>query len=173
MADESFTSGDLGLVFNNAVPLSLPLVADMLRTVRDTEGIPEASRQLLKRVQTEVDEMQRRCDRDAAVQALMRRRLELDLAGAAGAENAVLARMNFDEFGNLVSADGTGGDEEGMGFTDGQPQRRTERLKPFEAVALCTLVPRSVEEAVVLLPSLSRFSEVALVDVLNSIEATM
>ncbi|EPY32328.1 hypothetical protein STCU_00646 [Strigomonas culicis] len=148
---ENYSEGDLGIIFRQAEPLTLPMVSQLLRDIRaGSDGGSTAAEALLHQCREEVEVIQETCAPEDAVAHLAKERLRR--RGPAGGDeaNAHLAHIAVDAEGNVVS-DGT------ADATPAAPSLSREPMKPFEVVALATLVPRTAEEAIVLVPSLHRF----------------
>lgn len=167
--EESYVDGNLGPVFDHAEPLSLPIVARILHEKRiGAEETDKSKGVLIQSCCEAVDILQEDCAPENVVNALQSRRLRTRADGGHSA-NAHLAELEVDENGYVVMpTEGVmpGGD----GAAAAAPATaRVERLKPFEVIALTTLRPTSTREAVELIPSLYRFEDAELDDVLGLI----
>ncbi|CAC9507067.1 conserved hypothetical protein [Leishmania infantum JPCM5] len=161
--EESYVEGNLGPVFNNAEPLSLPIVARILHEKRigaeDTDKIKGV---LIQSCCEAVDILQEDCAPESMVNSLHGKRLRLR-AGGGGVANAHLTGLQIDENGYAVlPPEGTA-----PSAAAPSPGSRTERMKPFEIIALTTLRPTTTREAVELIPSLYRFEDAELDDILG------
>lgn len=163
--EENYAEGDLGLIFNNATPLTLPIVAQLLHARRDSADDSEATRALVQNCREQVDMLQETSASELVVRNLRHRRLRLRQDGG-NALNAHLAHLVIDADGNATLATADEG-EDGPGGSAGP---KPERMKAFEVVALTTLMPKSVEEALVLVPSLVRFEAADLQEVVMELE---
>lgn len=154
--EESYVEGDLGPLFNSAIPQTLPEVADLLRRRCGESFDPKSDASaLVQSAYQQVNMMQETSCAEETVADLAALRLRLRMDGAGGGfigGNAHLAGLEVDDNGNVVLP------ESGATGEAGSRQQRA-RLRPFEVVALATLTPRTVEEALVLVPSLARFEE--------------
>ncbi|KEG14903.1 hypothetical protein DQ04_00261020 [Trypanosoma grayi] len=168
MSGENYVEGDLGVVFNQAEPLTLPVVVQLLRGRRDASDAAELdapAMSLIERTRERVEVMQETCADEQSVQRVKKMKLRLRDESDSGFANAHLTNFVLDSEGNVTGVrEPAGGDEE-------HDVLRTARMKPFEVVALATLRPRTVEEAVVLLPSLSRYEPNDLNLVLDTLES--
>ncbi|ORC90094.1 uncharacterized protein TM35_000091440 [Trypanosoma theileri] len=167
MGGENYVEGDLGAVFNQAEPLTLPVVVQLLRGRRDTGDDTDAENPamaLIERTRGQVEMMQETCADEHSVRRVLRMRLRLRDEGETGFANAHLANFVLDAEGNVTGVRGPAGE-------NGDEALRTARLRPFEVVALATLRPKTVEEALVLLPSLSRYDLSDLNLALNTLES--
>jgi hypothetical protein len=164
--EESYVDGSLGPVFDHAEPLSLPIVARILHEKRiGAEETDKSKGVLIQSCCEAVDVLQEDCAPESVVNSLQSRRLRVRADGGHSA-NAHLADLPVDENGYVVMP------VEGVAAADGAAPTavsRSERMKPFEIIALTTLRPASTQEAVELIPSLYRFEDAELDDVLGFI----
>ncbi|KAK7195530.1 hypothetical protein NESM_000481000 [Novymonas esmeraldas] len=164
--EESYVDGNLGPVFNNAEPLSLPIVARILHEKRigaeDTDRVKGA---MVQSCCEAVDILQEDCAPESAVNSLRTRRLRLRMDGGALA-NAHLAGLQVDASGFAVLPQDGAAPSAAEAPPTGSAAR-LERVKPFEVIALATLRPATAKEAVELIPSLYRFEDAELDDVLG------
>ncbi|CAD2213409.1 hypothetical protein AGDE_00797 [Angomonas deanei] len=144
---ENYSEGDLGVIFNRAEPISLSSAYQYLKEV-DAVGTNEKAKDLIQNCRKEVEWMQDGCCSETTAKELSQ--LKLSLNTESSALNANLANIITDEEGNIIA------NEEQAETTE---EGSKEGLKRFEVVQLCTLIPKSVGEAIVLIPSLARFSE--------------
>ncbi|KAH9599054.1 hypothetical protein LSM04_006456 [Trypanosoma melophagium] len=173
MGAENYVEGDLGAVFNQAEPLTLPVVVQLLRGRRDTGDDTDADNPamtLIERTRGQVEMMQETCADEQSVRRVMRMRLRLRAESESGFANAHLANFVLDGEGKVTGVRGpaahNGNEEAGD-----ENALKSARLKSFEVVALATLRPKTVEEALVLLPSLSRYEVNDLNLALNTLES--
>ncbi|KAG5473982.1 hypothetical protein CUR178_04092 [Leishmania enriettii] len=161
--EESYVEGNLGPVFNNAEPLSLPIVARILHEKRiGAEETDKVEGVLIQSCCEAVDILQEDCAPESLVNSLHSKRLRLR-ADDGGFANAHLTGLQIDENGYAVlPAEGTA-----PSAAASPAGSRTERLKPFEIIALATLRPTATREAVELIPSLYRFEDAELDDILG------
>ncbi|KPI88753.1 hypothetical protein ABL78_2132 [Leptomonas seymouri] len=163
--EESYIDGILGPVFDHAEPLSLPIVARILHEKRiGAEETDKSKGVLIQSCCEAVDVLQEDCAPESVVCSLQSRRLRVR-ADAGHSANAHLADLAVDENGYVIMpAEGT---TAAAAAASAAPH--AERLKPFEVIALTTLRPTSTREAVELIPSLYRFEDAELDDVLGLI----
>lgn len=170
--EESYVEGHLGPVFDHAEPLSLPIVARLLHEKRiGAEETDKSKGVLIQSCCEAVDILQEDCAPESVVNSLQSRRLRVRADGGV-ATNAHLADLPVDENGYVIlSAEGAGGAAAAAGASTGAGAAapRAERLKAFEVIALTTLRPTSTQEAVELIPSLYRFEDAELDDVIGMI----
>lgn len=165
--EESYVDGNLGPVFDAAEPLSLPIVARILHEKRIGAEETDKSRGVLIQSCCEaVDILQEDCAPESVVNSLQTRRLRVRADGG-NATNAHLADLVVDENGYAVMPTEGGLDGAAGAATAALTTSRAERMKPFEIIALTTLRPTSTREAVELIPSLYRFEDAELEDVLG------
>ena len=165
--EESYVDGNLGPVFDAAEPLSLPIVARILHEKRIGAEETDKSRGVLIQSCCEaVDILQEDCAPDSVVNSLQTRRLRVRADGG-NATNAHLADLVVDENGYAVMPTEGGLDGAAGAAAAALTTSRAERMKPFEIIALTTLRPTSTREAVELIPSLYRFEDAELEDVLG------
>ncbi|CCW59564.1 unnamed protein product [Phytomonas sp. EM1] len=143
MTEENYVAGELGLVFSNATPLTLPVVTQFLRKRLEDMEDSDKAKGLIDSCYQQVNMLQESCVNEYAVSELHQIRLRIRRDEAEVIGNA----------GIPTSLDGFSTYRTGA---DGSTTTKT-RLKEFEVVALATLVPKNVEEALVLIPSLSRY----------------
>lgn len=146
--EENYAEGDLGPIFASAVPLTLPVVSQLLRKRREGGEDSDKARALLQSCYEQTDIMQEACVSEQVSVALRALRLCLRTDGG-GSVNAHLANLIIDAEGNAVFPTT---EEAATPAAAGKG-----KLKEFEVVALSTLVPKSVEEALALIPSLYRY----------------
>lgn len=164
--DESYVEGNLGPVFSDAEPLSLPIVASILREKRiGAEEHEKASGVIIEACREAVDILQEDCASEDMVHLLNAKRLRLRSDGNT-ALNAHLAGLEVDENGFAVLSSNGGGAAATAHDASGGAAPRLQRLKPFEVIGLTTLRPATVAEAVELIPSLYRFEDTELENVL-------
>lgn len=167
--EESYVDGNLGPVFDAAEPLSLPIVARILHEKRIGAEETDKSRGVLIQSCCEaVDILQEDCAPESVVNSLQTRRLRVRADGG-NATNAHLADLVVDENGYAVMPTEGGLDGAAGAAAAALTTSRAERMKPFEIIALTTLRPTSTREAVELIPSLYRFEDAELEDVLGLI----
>lgn len=165
--EESYVDGNLGPVFDAAEPLSLPIVARILHEKRIGAEETDKSRGVLIQSCCEaVDILQEDCAPESVVNSLQTRRLRVRANGG-NATNAHLADLVVDENGYAVMPTEGGLDGAAGAAAAALTTSRAERMKPFEIIALTTLRPTSTREAVELIPSLYRFEDAELEDVLG------
>ncbi|KAL7695318.1 hypothetical protein N2W54_004384 [Lotmaria passim] len=165
--EESYVDGNLGPVFDAAEPLSLPIVARILHEKRIGAEETDKSRGVLIQSCCEaVDILQEDCAPESVVNSLQTRRLRVRADGG-NATNAHLADLVVDENGYAVMPTEGGLDGAAGAAAAALTTSRAERMKPFEIIALTTLRPTSTREAVELIPSLYRFEDAELEDVLG------
>ncbi|KPA80315.1 hypothetical protein ABB37_04596 [Leptomonas pyrrhocoris] len=169
MVEESYIDGHLGPVFDYAEPLSLPIVARILHEKRiGAEETDKSKGVLIQSCCEAVDILQEDCAPESVVNTLQSRRLRVRADGGHSA-NAHLADLSVDENGYaIMPAEGTAGASAAAAAV-ASVTSRAERMKPFEVIALTTLRPTSTREAVELIPSLYRFEDAELDDVLGLI----
>ncbi|KAG8341306.1 hypothetical protein TRVL_07866 [Trypanosoma vivax] len=160
---ENYVEGDLGIVFNQAKPLTLPVVAQLLRDRRDAARDEPAS-SFITRVCQQVELMQDACAEEISVQQISKTRLRRRSAVESGLQST------------LLTNDATGNDDGLLGLEEevGLGARRgpdAAPMKPFEVVALSTLRPGTLEEALVLIPSLCCYDPNDLSAALTMLEA--
>eukprot|EP00796_Vickermania_ingenoplastis_P000889 gene889-518_t len=142
---EDYAAGDLGPVYERATPLTLATVSSILQASSQSGG--DAA--MLARCREHVTLLEESTAPEHVADELRELRLRLRPAGSeANAHLAALLGQGDDMEEGIELQLGDAGDAEVGG---GMP------LKPFEVVALVTLVPKSAEEAMVIVPSLSRF----------------
>ncbi|KAG5490517.1 hypothetical protein JKF63_00637 [Porcisia hertigi] len=161
--EENYIEGNLGPIFNNAEPLSLPIVARILHEKRmgaeETDKIKSA---LIQPCCEAVDILQEDCSPESTVNSLHSKRLRLR-ADSGSFANAHLAGLEVDQNGYAVlSPDATMPPAAAPTAAS-----RAERMKPFEIISLTMLRPTTTREAVELIPSLYRFEDAELDDVLG------
>ncbi|CAJ1029404.1 hypothetical protein, conserved [Leishmania lindenbergi] len=161
--EESYVEGNLGPVFNNAEPLSLPIVARILHEKRiGAEETDKIKGVLIQSCCEAVDILQEDCAPESVVNSLHLKRLRLRAYGG-GFANTHLAGLQVDGNGYAVlPPEGTALPTAALSAGS-----RTERMKPFEIIALTTLRPTTTREAVELIPSLYRFEDAELDDILG------
>lgn len=165
--EESYVDGNLGPVFDAAEPLSLPIVARILHEKRIGAEETDKSRGVLIQSCCEaVDILQEDCAPESVVSSLQTRRLRVRADGG-NATNAHLVDLVVDENGYAVMPTEGGLDGAAGAAAAALTTSRVERMKPFEIIALTTLRPTSTREAVELIPSLYRFEDAELEDVLG------
>lgn len=158
--EENYVEGELGVIFTGAVPLTLPQVAQLLRErCGKALGDNEIARARVQDTLNEVELLQETSSSDEAVADLIAARLRLRADGGALGGNAHLAGLQIDEHGNVVLPGEGGGDHDGQDHPHHSSSGRVRRvaLRRFEVVALATLTPGSVQEALLLVPSLARY----------------
>ena len=167
--EESYVDGNLGPVFDAAEPLSLPIDARILHEKRIGAEETDKSRGVLIQSCCEaVDILQEDCAPESVVNSLQTRRLRVRADGG-NATNAHRADLVGDENGYAVMPTEGGLDGAAGAAAAALTTSRAERMKPFEIIALTTLRPTSTREAVELIPSLYRFEDAELEDVLGLI----
>lgn len=160
--EENYAEGELGEVFQNATPLPLPLVSRILQQVlSSSHDENDRSAAMIQKCREQVNILAEDCASEEVVEALgsvhLRERAESDQTNAH--LSALLQQQGIQE-------------EEDEGFQlnlGGDTGIRRGPLKPFEIIALTTLMPKTAEEAIVLVPSLSRFDPEELYDKVVSI----
>lgn len=165
---ENYVEGDLGFVFSQSVPLTLPIVAQFLHDKYDDADENDRAKALIQSCREQVDVLQDGCANEQAVHELRGMRLRVRVHGG-DAVNAHLANMVVDAEGNIVASSAAHARHDASSF-DGDATIRRERLKPFEVVALSTLLPKTAEEAMVLVPSLVRFEAADIQDAIGALE---
>ncbi|EAN89635.1 hypothetical protein C3747_96g82 [Trypanosoma cruzi] len=168
MSGENYVEGDLGPVFSQAEPLTLPVVVQLLRGRQNTDedsGLESPAMVLIERIREQVEMMQETCADEQSVQHLMKMKLRLRGESETGFANAHLANFILDSNGNVTGMREAAEDGEIHGTL------KTARMKPFEVVSLGTLCPKSVEEALVLVPSLARYEPSDLNLALNTLDS--
>nr|CCC89887.1 conserved hypothetical protein [Trypanosoma congolense IL3000] len=167
MSTENYVDGDLGPVFSNAEPLTLPVVVQLLRDRRDAV-FDEPGSGLLEHTLKQVELMQETCADEMNVQRVGEMRLRLRVDGNYGCTNAHLGNFSFDRDGNITGVpEGDLNNDVDGDFSASEAQR----MKAFEVVALATLRPKTVDEAVVLVPSLARFEPSELGSALGTLDS--
>ncbi|CCW67451.1 unnamed protein product [Phytomonas sp. Hart1] len=143
MNEENYVAGELGLVFSNATPLTYPTVAQYLRKRLEDMDEDDKAKGLIDSCYQQVNMLQESCTNEYVVSELHRLRLRTCSDEGEVVSNTNIP-MSFDDYNiHHIGADASGTSK--------------VRLKEFEVVALGTLVPKNVEEALVLIPSLSRY----------------
>ncbi|RNF12934.1 DNA-directed RNA polymerase [Trypanosoma conorhini] len=168
MSGENYVEGDLGPVFSQAEPLTLPVVVQLLRGRRDAgddAGLESPAMTLIERTREQVELMQETCADEQSVQQVMKMKLRLRDEGETGLANSHLANFILDSEGNVTGMRDPAEDADDHGAL------KTARMRPFEVVALGTLCPKTVEEALVLVPSLARYEPSDLNLALNTLES--
>lgn len=166
--EESYVEGNLGPVFETAEPLSLPIVARLLHEKRiGAEETDKSKGVLIQSCCEAVDILQEDCAPESVVNSLQSKRLRVRVDGGLGT-NAHLADLPVDENGYVILPP-EGAASHTAGTSAATTASRAERMKPFEVIALTTLRPTSTREAVELIPSLYRFEEAELDDVVAMI----
>ncbi|KAG5473700.1 hypothetical protein LSCM1_04327 [Leishmania martiniquensis] len=161
--EESYVEGNLGPIFSNAEPLSLPIVARILHEKRiGAEETDKAKGVLIQSCCEAVDILQEDCAPESLVNSLHSKRLRLRADGGSFA-NTHLTGLQIDENGYAVLPM-EGAARPAAASVAGS---RTERMKPFEIIALTTLRPTTAREAVELIPSLFRFEDAEIDDILG------
>lgn len=149
--EENYAEGELGEVFQNATPLALPLVSRILQQVQSSSHDEnDRSAAMIQKCREQVNILAEDCASEEVVEALssvyLRERVETDQTNA--------------HLSALLQQQGIQDEEEDEGFAinlNDNAAIREGPLKPFEIIALTTLMPKNAEEAIVLIPSLSRF----------------
>lgn len=160
---ENYTEGDLGEVFERATPLPLPVVSRLLDQLSnslhhsDKNGVFEQHSVMLQRCREQLNVLEEACAVEEVVETL--RTVRLRLRREVDATNAHLGYyLQQQQPPQGEGAEGDGGFILDLSGVDSPyTAERTGLMKPFEVVAVTTLMPKSAEEAVLLVPSLSRF----------------
>lgn len=163
---ENYIEGDLGETFERATPLPLPVVGRLVEQVinslhrTDKVGNLDVHVATLRRCQEKLSVLEETCATEEVGETLHAARIRLRrVEDFTNSHLAMLAHRQRME-------DNAGGDEEGfvldlgggeMGGDGSHSSVQYEGLRAFEVVGLTTLMPKSAEEAIVLVPSLSRF----------------
>lgn len=160
---ENYTEGDLGEVFERATPLPLPVVSRLLDQLSnslhhsDKNGAFEPHATMLQRCREQLNILEEACAVEEVVETL--RTVRLRLRREVDTTNAHLGYyLQHQQAPQGEEGDGDGGfilDLSGVDST--YAAERTGLLKPFEVVSITTLMPKTAEEAILLVPSLSRF----------------
>uniref|UniRef100_A0A0A9XS09 DNA-directed RNA polymerase II subunit RPB4 n=1 Tax=Lygus hesperus TaxID=30085 RepID=A0A0A9XS09_LYGHE len=141
---------------------------------------------MIQNCREQLEILQEGCASEVVVHELRSRRLRLREENVNTVNNAHLATIMVDANGNVIlpSNNGDNGNSENVrnttinnnnirganDNTNESANRHKEKMKPFEVIALCSLTPHTAEEAIVLLPSLSRFETSDVQDILSIME---
>lgn len=153
--EENYTRGELGEVFEHAVPLPLSVVRrildQMYSSSNSSSGDGDNTFKMMQNCREQIKILEEGCGSEEAMESLQRVRLRLQQE-----TNQTNAHLAF-----LLSQGGaeaeTEKDDFGLHLDQGSSGIQRAPLKPFEIVALITVMPKTAEEAVFLIPSLSRF----------------
>lgn len=158
---ENYTEGDLGEIFEKAVPLPLPVVSRLLDQLAnsvhqsDRTGELEGHSALLQRCREQINVLEEACGTEEVVEML--RAVRLRLRQVRDATNAHLAYYLEQQQEAEFNEPGEGGFLLDLGGGEGSNADQFGGLHAFEIVAITTLMPKTAEEGILLVPSLSRF----------------
>lgn len=142
--EENYAEGILGEPYASSEPLTLATVRGILR-----QCVGHSEQTFFQDCHDQVSLLEEACAPETVVEELRRAHI----------------RLSKQETGDEPVASGG---EDGLmaGFTLNLEDESKSKvpLLPFEVVALATVMPRTVEEAMVLIPSLSRFDPEDLYD---------